>query len=141
MIKYDVAERIWRTMPEMQTTRCSFSAVSLHNMIWAIGGHDGTNSLDSVEVFNISQKRSFFILLLITFLLFYPFYVNVLLIIFVIIIGGQKHLICPMQGTSMHPLCVMVLFTLLVALFSWNVIKLLPRILSSFFLSTNYYYY
>ncbi|XP_076811834.1 kelch-like protein 23 [Clavelina lepadiformis] len=47
---------MWEYIPPMKTCRYGLTAVVLNNEIYAIGGHDGSNRLSSVEKYNLDTK-------------------------------------------------------------------------------------
>ena len=97
MLKYDLNARLWTTMPSMTCKRSALSAVVFQGHIWAIGGSDGENSLDTVEIYNLAQRR---------FVCSYTqIYLNSLLsssLHTYIVLDGRDRTICHMQGTSMR---------------------------------------
>ncbi|CAK8685820.1 unnamed protein product [Clavelina lepadiformis] len=53
---YDPRNGKWEYIPPMKTCRYGLTAIVLNNEIYAIGGHDGSNPLCSVEKYNLDTK-------------------------------------------------------------------------------------
>ncbi|CAK8689885.1 unnamed protein product [Clavelina lepadiformis] len=53
---YDPRNGKWEYIPPMNTGRFGLTAVVLNNEIYAIGGHDGSNYVSSVEKYNLDTK-------------------------------------------------------------------------------------
>lgn len=50
--KYEAEENKWKTLPSMLEARGRFSACTLNNCVFAVGGSNGTTELSTVECYN-----------------------------------------------------------------------------------------
>jgi hypothetical protein len=55
--EYDPATRRWRTLPPMPTARYGAGIVSWVGRLIVFGGHDGTNPLNTVEMYEVSLNK------------------------------------------------------------------------------------
>ncbi len=55
--KYDAHTNTWKTVAHMSCPRGGVGVASLAGKLFAVGGHDGTNYLNSVEAYDPITDR------------------------------------------------------------------------------------
>ena len=55
--KYDTQNNVWKTVAKMSCPRGGVGVAALGGRLYAVGGHDGTNYLNSVEAYDPMTDR------------------------------------------------------------------------------------